>query len=1149
MNKLFAIAAVLAFGGLSGNAQSNHNLSTPRLSLPLMKKAPRIDGVFSETEWKGAAQMKGFSKLSKKLFPADAEFLVGADKKNLYIATVCETGPNGISQKVQPSPDNAMAYLDDYVELVIVPDNGQSKGTVHHMIINNKGAIFSRARKSDQSIIKWRPEGLKSKGIVKGNKWFFEIAISLSDLGIKPGTKISSMGLRVCRGWRGLAGDKVAQTNWTPAKVGFFGTQKIPKVEFANNSPVVKVLQLQDSPTSTFANIKVSIYNPGKSPIKTKSLIKIHPSFSQEYIQQKDNTIAPGRTEIVALKSTNLLNEQLDTDIKITSLDGKKTFYSRVFVWELKRPQKIFATKNDAPTTFAAKFAFYPYYNKLVLNVDASSIKERDKVKKISVDLLDQDGKKLAEYTLPSMKNYISNVMVDTPNLKALAEKCGNKANFKLVFKLYTGKNKPSVVEKKFVRNVMEWENNNLGKSNIIIPPFTPIKASGMNFETILRKYKLNNLGLWQQVDAAGKNILANGGMKLIAVVDGKEIEIKGRDFKITDKKPWQVKTEALWNANDISGRSKAVWEYDGMMKWCLSINKGGKLDSLKLVIPVLDKVAPLMHTCTASIRVNYGGKVPVGNGKVWSSDKAVNTLKGTYLPYIWIGGTLRGISVFGENDKGWMPSKNVAAQELIRRDGTLELVLNLITKTVRLDNARNIKIGFLATPVKPMPKNWRLTNMWNWYGNSGIKQFTKKVMFYGSCWYWGALTACMDIYPANKDITFWEKLGEARRTGKIDQEFMKKWLKTYKYSEPVDSSEYKELRKMHTIHVKIGMSRAKSMKNAENTKTMFYINARGGRFDTPEGQTFIDEWCRLKFYARKNTIGYGVAYDVQPCRSFNDYSMWYYKKMLTTGACDWFYWDDIFMAPDYNPVNPEVYNLPDGRTQAASGVYGMRNLVKRGAVLQAEMGRDIFNMVHMTNTNIMPIVSLAQISYDWEDHGGVTPFQERYSKPYIQALTIGRQAGNFPAVLANIRGGSKESRKWCERTATGVMLTHELRWTKGKKPHWDTVKLIYDFGYGQPENKVYNYWNKETYPVKISGPDNSSLVMDKKDGAMIMVCDYSKKGGNNAYSVKPDLSKLGLSNNFNAFNLETGKQLQVINGAIKFKLKRHDLIIIKINK
>ena len=43
-----------------------------------------------------------------------------------------------------------------------------------------------------------------------------------------------------------------------------------------------------------------------------------------------------------------------------------------------------------------------------------------------------------------------------------------------------------------------------------------------------------------------------------------------------------------------------------------------------------------------------------------------------------------------------------------LRRGDTIELVLNLVAEPVRIEQPRRIVIGFQATPVKPLPADWR---------------------------------------------------------------------------------------------------------------------------------------------------------------------------------------------------------------------------------------------------------------------------------------------------------------------------------------------------------------------------------------------------------------------------------------------------------
>ncbi|MHC4872206.1 MAG: glycoside hydrolase domain-containing protein, partial [Planctomycetota bacterium] len=752
----------------------------------------------------------------------------------------------------------------------------------------------------------------------------------------------------------------------------------------------------------------------------------------------------------------------------------------------------------------------------------------------------DKKGKQLATVKMPDPVKGIADTIWVIPDLKEYTQKSGN-SEYELVFDIQGIKD--GKIKKSFLRNVMEWEGNKLGKSDLIVPPFTAIEVKDKTVATILRKHEMNSLGLWKQVYAAGRPLLKNEGIVLEAKVGGKDTKIASGKLEFSKKTKTEVIANGSFTAGALKGSTLSEWDYDGMMKWTLTLSPSQtEIDSLKLIVPLDDSQSPLFHTCTDGIRINYGGAAPKGTGKVWDGSAcARNTMQGNYVPYIWCGDELRGISVFGENDKGWEISDKVPCQELIRKDGVLSLVFNLIAKSVAIEKERKIVIGFLATPIKPMPENWRKWNAWSWYGNSVIKQFEKRVQFFGSCYYWGSDAPCLDIYPRDKDITYWEKLAETRRTGEIDKDFIKKWVSGYKLSGKPGSDRYKKSKKVYQSHVNGGFNNAKSARvDNKSVDVMFYTNARGVRWDTPEGGTFVDEWYRMPFIQRSFKHKAGVAYDLDPVESFRDYAMWWYKKSFNTGANDLLYWDDIFMQSNYNLVGSEAYRKADGTIQTASGIFNMRELVRRTAILQLEEGKPVRNMVHMTNTALAPISSFASMNYDWEGHNGYSDFQDRYTPEYIRTLTIGHQFGVFPVVLAPVSGGTKEQLDWCYRTATGVMLTHELRWTKHSKQYWSTLKHFYDFGYGNSDVNVFNYW-KENYPLKVAGIKSTSIVLAKKDSAFIMVCEYGEGGD---AVITPDWKALGLSPSSKVVDAETGKEVANDNGTIKTNLKKHDFQI-----
>lgn len=87
-------------------------------------------------------------------------------------------------------------------------------------------------------------------------------------------------------------------------------------------------------------------------------------------------------------------------------------------------------------------------------------------------------------------------------------------------------------IVRNFERKVFPWEGNQLGKSDRLIPPFTPVKVNGNTVSTLLRDHLLSDMGLWRQVTADGADLLKEDGMRLEAVVNGKTYSAQGKmDF------------------------------------------------------------------------------------------------------------------------------------------------------------------------------------------------------------------------------------------------------------------------------------------------------------------------------------------------------------------------------------------------------------------------------------------------------------------------------------------------------------------------------------------------------------------------------------------------------------------------------------------
>lgn len=1135
LNVLVSVLGVLVMDCAVLAENGSPEFNTPQVRLPLMKSAPTIDGTVNVEEWAGADRMEGFGR-GAMLSPLEASFWVGSDGKDLFIAVVSETPPGGrILSRFSPLPGDvdAQTWLDDSIEMVIDPlpttPSGQRK--LYHANINAQGAISDMIYVVGGNAEPWRGNWRSASKVI-GDRWHFELALPLKDLGLtEADLQGKPMGIRLCRNWKQtpLAG----QTEWSPMGGAYLNPATIPAVTWDSASPVVQVLQLKD-PGKSGAHIKMTVANPGVTPLEVQVAIDYKPKSSASQNLVRNLKVGPGETLPVELTGS-AMNEDVFTSLLVASPSGKTVYYRRNFSWRADRPEVVWALDELATRKIQTSFAYYPSFNKIHFKVNVGNLEGRERVNVGTLELRKKGSNgPLATTEMPPFKEFTSNIMWDVPDL--------GEGEYEAILKL-KGANADPVVTS-FVRHVFPWEQNKLGKSDVVVEPFTPIEVKGNAISTVLRKHILDKMGLWEQVESLGKPLLS-GPMRLEITVGGKLVDFRDATLKIVSQSPTKVVTESKLSAGTLQVQTNGEWDYDGMQKWILELAPGTSpttVDSLVLVIPMINKQMPLFHACTDGIRFNYAGATPVGSGRVWDGSKAPrNSIIGTYVPYIWLGAEERGLSVFGENDRGWVTADKIPCQELTRNGEVLDLKLNLISKPVVIDSPRRIMIGFQATPTKPMPKDWRMC-IESW----GLKtpEGGRKISFNGSCWSWGALTPCLDVYPVNEDFTLFEKFAEARKSGVADKAYIENWLAKYL---PL----YKGIQEEQSVrnHVNFGFNQAVG---GGKNQLLLYTNARGVRFDTPEGQTFIDEWHRDEFSSRKWPLGGGVAYDLNTGESFRDYAVWYYKKMLDTFA-DAIYWDDVFMASCFDVVGTEAYELPDGRIQPSSGLLDMRSLIRRTAVLNHEMGRVVrSNQTHMTNTALAPVLSFAGTQLSWEDKGSAMDYQYRWSREYTRAETIGRQHGNVPFVLHLLRDmpspdtpEGKEKRLWVDRTFTAAGLVHELRSNGSIEIFDNALQQLYDYGYGSDIAKVYNYW-EENLPVTLSRADASHLVVTKPGSAMVVVSDYGD-GGDVLLAL--DRKLLGMQGDLTAVDMESKQPVEVTaDGKVKINLKKHDfkLVLIK---
>ena len=405
--------------------------------------------------------------------------------------------------------------------------------------------------------------------------------------------------------------------------------------------------------------------------------------------------------------------------------------------------------------------------------------------------------------------------------------------------------------------------------------------------------------------------------------------------------------------------------------------------------MPLRNDKVRYLHACGDGLRSNDAGAVPAGEGLIWESRNAAKrNLAGTFYPYIYLGGPERGLCWFANSDRDWILDDETSTVTVDRRDDVVELRIHFVTKPGPLTRPHQLVFGLQATPVKPMPEQpmpWR-----RWRCNKMLPD-CRSFSVLGSTFYWGGIS--YDVYPRDGDLSIYDWIAAARQQGRAEEPFIARWMQGYRpQAEPGTA-----LWKKYEAHIRYTARTAPNYPRKRGAALIPYTNPRGTGFQIAEWPTFQDEWISSAYY---NRVRQGeVGYDITPTKSYRDYALYYYRQAMN--CFDGVYWDNIYLSANRDTVAGGAWIDDQGRTHPSVGLWDMRELIRRTAVMYHEEGRPGVFVAHMTNTNIVPILAFANVSLDWEWRYGDRDFQDRFSSELTVAQTIGRKTGNVPLILS----------------------------------------------------------------------------------------------------------------------------------------------------
>jgi len=1077
---IIVVAMVSCAACQLAHADVRGDYKSPTFTIPYAATPPTIDGTIRDDQWRNALSINALQTTDGNVSTRQTTFWLMWDADHLYVAmrSPLRQGERVLQANRQLGRDNSKTVFDDSYEIWLnantISPNGED--VFFQYLGNAAGSKYDvmfeptvgNSRPGWES--GWKPV---DRITPDGKFWEMEVAIPRQsiyrDQPFTDGTQVQGLLVRNFK------------RPWEQNSVGGSGSFSAPdthcKFILSKTAPAIHLLGVCDPQSKSFG-VDLSVDSATDEHLKW--------SFASD-----GGVSQSGGFNFTAGHGAGFSDLHCDRPgdgyyrIQVTSEDGATKYLD----WCSRRAFGDFAALtqpvHDTGDQTNLTLTFNPVKNYVRVDGDFINYDNRAAISRYVAQVLDANGNVLAtkELQLDALA-YVRGLMQlgDCPAGSYTARLTCYGADGKEILHQDSG------FEKKDPAKAFPWWNTTAGNIEKVIAPWTPMTHQGDQIGVWGRTMHVGPAGLLSQISTQGGDILA---APMYLDCGRTEPNIRGSTTTESDT-DHRVVLDSTCSFGDIHIASRVTAEFDGMYKIQLTLSAPQPTNtrSIRLIVPLKPEFAQFFHACGEGIRYgfSYGFLPPDKTGRLWDSKEVDGQpmLVGSFIPYVWIGNDHGGLCWFADSDEGWTPNDSVPAIE-IRRDssGSVDLVLNLISKPVNLIEPRTITFAFEASPVKPMRPGWRMDT---WFTGDSFQDwcFLKPR---GGDLIWNAL-------PFTLDPAACKKMVEERHKQTSDYIF--------------------GVKKYHA-----------------NAVPYFENNQIDKNF-APASGYFGDQWHA--------SVSDSLAYD----KTLSDFIVWNLGQWIKEANIDGWYVDNVRPVACDNIDAGRGYRLPDGRVQPVYEMFATRDFFLRVRAVFAENGKSGKFVLHMTNHMILPWLGASDLALDGEDHVTFASmnkdFMDFWSLDRMR-LDFPGASGVAPTFLKEYQGAWQHADLLrVMRAYTGMCILNDI--LPGGNPDGLNQPVWRGrdrFGIQESDVTFVPYWNKDS-GLSVDGQSMFTSAWRKPGSMLIAVVNRGEAG---AATVHIDLSKfdLGDAAGITVQDADTGEPLPIIaaDGTIQIPVNRHD--------
>jgi len=595
----------------------------------------------------------------------------------------------------------------------------------------------------------------------------------------------------------------------------------------------------------------------------------------------------------------------------------------------------------------------------------------------------------------------------------------------------------------------MEWRGNRVGLEDKVLPPWTPVEVRSNSISCWGRTYDFTTAAFPRQIHSANAALLSRP-ITLEADVAGEKVQWNREISRLVSNSPTRVELqgqlEGRAGGSSVRFATRVIVEFDGLVLIEVTSPDADRLniERLTLEIPVNREHAIYRHRYAPSWE-GPAGFVPQGNGVVEQT---------AFIPYVWLGDNDRGLFWFCESDEFWPNGGNSNAVEIVRNKEEVIMRFNLLTKDQKLPPHWRWTFGLQATPVKPIPRDWR-----KWRLAPGTNP-TVQI-----------------IWPTPEEDS----------------------LKYYGYPEATNPQVFTDrVRKLQ----------------AQGIKAVPYLCLSFISAACPEWPFFEKQWAMGAADTSSSDVArYGAPFAMaSPVgKEYADFIVWKTKQFIDRYGIDGVYHDNTH---PYSSARIEAGcgYVKDGKLHPTYPILGFRNLYRRMYAVVKSLPKETFTMAHMSGKVTIPILAYDDSYLDGEHFRGKVKdsYLDLLPLDTFRAEFMGRQWGIMPFFLPEF---DAEHAQQVEPTRgmMALLMIHDVSpW-----PIWCNLSVVNEafaaldkFGYVEAEFIPYF---DPTPPATTDMKDVYISAYKRADGRVLLIIGNLGKEDRSGH-VTINLARLGIS-------------------------------------